>query len=282
VFLKAEGLQRAGSFKFRGAFNRLATLHQDELARGLVASSSGNHAQALALAARLHGARALILMPSDAPASKRAATQAYGAEVMTFDRYRDDRETLIADVARDRGMTIVHAYDDPEIIAGAGTVAAELLDQAGGLDMLVVCVGGGGLLAGCAAAMQSRSPDLRLVGVEPLASDDWERSLRAGQRVTVPVGQTIADGQQLPTPGDLNFAIAQPLVETVVTVSDAEIAAAMRFLFERCKLVCEPSGASAFAALLAQRIDIRGLRVGVTLSGGNIDVKRFVEIVSTA
>jgi threonine dehydratase len=279
VFLKAENLQRVGAFKFRGAYNHVSALSRESLARGVVASSSGNHAQALALAASLRGSRATILMPSDAPASKRAATLAYGAEVVSFDRYRDDREALTAELAAQRGLATVHAYDDPHIIAGAGTTAVELLEDKGELDLLVVCTGGGGLLAGCALAAKARFPDIRIIGVEPEASDDWQRSLRAGERVTVTVGKTIADGQQLPRPGELNFRVAQPLLADIVTVSDAEIIAAMTLLFERCKLVCEPSGATALAALLAGHIDVRGLRVGVTLSGGNIDAARFVEIL---
>lgn len=279
VFLKAENLQRVGAFKFRGAYNHVSALSRESLARGVVASSSGNHAQALALAASLRGSRATILMPSDAPASKRAATLAYGAEVVSFDRYRDDREALTAELAAQRGLAIVHPYDDPHIIAGAGTTAVELLEDKGELDLLVVCTGGGGLLAGCALAAKARFPDIRIIGVEPEASDDWQRSLRAGERVTVTVGKTIADGQQLPRPGELNFRVAQPLLADIVTVSDAEIIAAMTLLFERCKLVCEPSGATALAALLAGHIDVRGLRVGVTLSGGNIDAARFVEIL---
>jgi threonine dehydratase len=279
VFLKAENMQRVGAFKFRGAYNHVSALDRESLRRGVVASSSGNHAQALALAAGLHGSRATILMPSDAPESKRAATIAYGADVVSFDRYRDDREELTAELARQRGLAIVPPYDDPHIIAGAATVATELLEDKGELDLLVIPTGGGGLLAGCALAAKARFGDVRVIGVEPEASDDWQRSLRAGKRVSVTVGKTIADGQQLSCPGELNFLVAQPLLEDVVTVSDAEIITAMTFLFERCKLVCEPSGASALAALLAGRIDVRGLRVGVTLSGGNIDATRFAKII---
>ena len=238
VFLKAENMQRVGAFKFRGAYNHVSTLSRESLGRGVVASSSGNHAQALALAAHLRGSQATILMPSDAPASKRAATIGYGAEVVSFDRYGDDREALTAELARQRGLAIVPAYDDPHIVAGAATVATELLEDTGELDLLVACTGGGGLLAGCALAAKARFADTRIFGVEPEASDDWQRSIRAGKRVSIAVGETIADGQQLSCPGELNFAIAQPLIEDVVTVSDAEIIAAMTFLFERCKLVC--------------------------------------------
>lgn len=282
AFLKAENLQRVGAFKFRGAYNRVSTLGAEGLARGVVASSSGNHAQALSLAARLCDTTAVILMPSDAPASKRAATAGYGGEIVTFDRYRDDREALTRQLADERGATIVHAYDDPYIISGAGTAGLELAQDAGELDVLVVCTGGGGLLAGCSLAVKQACPQVRVYAVEPEASDDWQRSLRAGERVTVEVGQTIADGQQLPTPGALNFAVARDLLEDVVTVTDAEIRTATRFLFERLKLVVEPSGASAVAALLAGRIDVRGARVGVTLSGGNIDAGRFAQLLASA
>jgi threonine dehydratase len=281
VFLKAENMQRVGAFKFRGAYNHVAALSRESLRGGVIASSSGNHAQALALAAQLHGSRATILMPADAPASKRNATIAYGAEVVTYDRYDDDRDRLTTELARQRGLAIVPPYDDPHIVAGAATVATELLEEKGELDLLVVSTGGGGLLAGCALAAKARFADMRIIAVEPEASDDWQRSIRAGKRVSVTVGKTIADGQQLSCPGELNFLIAQPLIEDVVTVSDAEIVAAMTFLFERCKLVCEPSGASALAALLAGRIDVRGLRVGVTLSGGNVDTARFAKLVGS-
>lgn len=282
VFLKAENMQRVGAFKFRGAYNRVCALSPEELRRGVVTASSGNHAQALALAARLRETHATILMPSDAPASKRAATLGYGADVITFDRYRDDREALTREHAREHDMTIVPPYDDPHIIAGAATVGSELLHETGELDMIVVCTGGGGLLAGCALAAKSRFPDIRVVAVEPQASDDWLRSFRAGRRVSVEIGRTIADGQQLERPGELNFKIAQPLLDDVVTVSDEQIVSAMGFLFERCKIVCEPSGASALAALLAGLLDVTGLRVGVTLSGGNIDAERFARILAPA
>jgi len=282
VFLKAENLQRVGAFKFRGAYNRVSTLAPEQLERGVLASSSGNHAQALSLAARLCGTKATILMPSDAPASKRAATAGYGGEVVEFDRYRDDREALTHQLAQERGATIVHAYDDPYIISGAGTAGLELAQDAGPLDALVVCTGGGGLLAGTSLAVKQAFPQARVFAVEPQASDDWQRSLRAGERVTVEVGPTIADGQQLPTPGALNFAVARDLLEDVVTVTDAEIRVAMRFLFERMKLVAEPSGASALAALLAGKLDLGGARVGVTLSGGNVDAGRFAQLMADA
>jgi threonine dehydratase len=279
VALKAEGLQRVGAFKFRGAYNAVATLTEAQPGlRGVCAASSGNHAQALALAARLCGTQATILMPHDAPAAKRAATEGYGAEVIGFDRYGDDRDELQAQLAAERGLQIVHPYDDPQVMAGAGTVALELLEDTGeALDLLVVPVGGGGLISGCAIAAAALSPATRVVGVEPQASDDVARSKASGHRERVTVGRTIADGQQLPTPGELTWPVIDMLVDEVVTVSDEEIVAAMRLLFERCKLVAEPSGASALAAVLAGRVT--GRRVGVILSGANIDARRFAELL---
>ena len=279
VFLKAEHLQRAGAFKFRGAFNCVSTLCRERLERGVVTASSGNHAQALALAARLCSTRATILMPADAPASKRAAAIAYGADVIEFDRYGADREALMAEHAREHGSTVVHPYDDPAIVSGAATAGLELLQDAGELDVLLVCTGGGGLLAGCCAAIRAAGAHTRVIAVEPRASDDWQRSWHAGQRVRVEVTATIADGLQLPTPGKLNFALARGLLDDVLTVTDDEIVEAMRFLFERMKQVVEPSGAVALAALLARRLDVRGLRVGDTLSGGNIAAERLTRLL---
>ena len=279
VFLKAENLQRTGAFKFRGATNAVASLDDAERERGVATISSGNHAQALALAARLHGARAVILMPVDSPASKMAATRAHGAEVIEFDRYGEDRDALLAELVAERGLVPIHPYDDPRVMAGQGTVATELLEQAGPLDLLLVCVGGGGLIAGCATAAKALQPGIGVVGVEPEAGDDMRRSLRAGERVRIPVPRTIADGQQLPVPGELTFAVARRLVDEVVLASDAEIVTAMRLLFERLKTVAEPSGACALAALLAGRLDARGLRVGVTISGGNVTAERFAALV---
>ena len=281
VALKAEGFQRVGAFKFRGAYNAVAAHAEAGPLRGVCAASSGNHAQALALSARLCGTHATILMPHDAPAAKRAATEGYGAEVVGFDRYADDRYALQAQLAADRGLEIVPAYDDPRVIAGQGTVALELLEDAGEhLDLLLVPVGGGGLISGCAIVAAALSPQTRVVGVEPQASDDVARSKRSGRREQVTVGPTIADGQQLATPGELTWPIIDRLVDDVVTVSDEQIVVAMRLLFERCKLVAEPSGASALAALLAGTIPAAGLRVGVVLSGANISAERFAQLVS--
>ena len=279
VLLKAENLQRAGAFKFRGAFNAVASLAREQRARGVATVSSGNHAGALALAARLHEVPAVILMPDDAPAGKLAATAGYGAEIIRFDRYAQDREELLAALVAERGLIPIHPYDNFDVMAGQGTTALELLEDAGPLDLVLVCLGGGGLLAGCATAIKALSPATRVVGVEPEAGDDFVRSLAAGERVRIDVPRTIADGQQLPLPGELTFPVIQRLVDEVVTVSDAEIVDAMRLLFERTKTVTEPSGACAFAALLAGKVDAAGLRVGVTLSGGNVTAARFAELV---
>jgi threonine dehydratase len=280
VFLKAENLQRAGAFKFRGACNAVASLGEDERARGVATVSSGNHAQALALAARLHGVTATILMPDDAPAGKLAATRGYGAEVIGFDRYGEDREELLAALVAERGLVPIHPYDDPRVMAGQGTLALELLEQAGPLDLLLVCVGGGGLIAGCSTAAAAVSPETRVIGIEPEAGDDTRRSLAAGERVRIPVPRTIADGQQLPIPGELTFEVTRRLVAGIEVASDAEIVAAMRFLFERLKTVAEPSGACALAALLAGRVRATGLRVGVTLTGGNVSAERFAQLMA--
>jgi threonine dehydratase len=278
VRLKPENLQRIGAFKFRGAYNTVASLTPAERARGVVTASSGNHAQALALSAALHGIPATILMPEDAPASKAAATEGYGARIVRFDRYSADREALIADWAEREGLAVVHPYDDERIMAGQGTATLELMADGGGLDLLLVPVGGGGLIAGSATAATGVHPDCRVVGVEPESGDDTARSLAAGERVRVPVGRTIADGQQIDIPGERTFAVVRERVTAVVTVSDAEIVDAMRFAFERLKLVLEPSGASALAALLHGKVECAGLRTGVILSGGNVDVARFREL----
>jgi threonine dehydratase len=277
VVLKPENLQRGGAFKFRGAYNKISSL---PTGTPVFAYSSGNHAQAVALSSRLLGSPATILMPEDAPQSKLDATRAYGAEVVMYDRYTGNREAMAGELAAERGAELVRPYDDPLIMAGAGTAALELLEDAGVVETLVVPVGGGGLIAGSATIAKDLGVK-RVVGVEPEAGDDTRRSLQAGERVRVPVPRTIADGQQLPIPGERTFPVVQRLVDDVVTVSDAEIVAAMRLLFERVKTVAEPSGACALAALLAGRAgDVRGLRVGVTLSGGNVTAGRFAELLA--
>jgi threo-3-hydroxy-L-aspartate ammonia-lyase len=282
VYLKAECLQRSGSFKFRGAYNKIASLADGERERGVVAFSSGNHAQAVALAARLLGTRAVIVMPQDAPALKLDATRGYGAEVVTYDRYSEDREAIGARLAEERGLVLVRPFDDPLVMAGQGTAALELLEDAGDLDLLLAPVSGGGLIAGCATIVKERCPGARVVGVEPEAGDDYRRSLEAGRRVSVPIPDTIADALQLTMPGELTFEVNQRLLDGVATVSDAELVDAMRFLFERMKVVAEPGGAAAVAALLAGKASVEaGSRIGVILSGGNIGADRFAELVAT-
>jgi threonine dehydratase len=277
VGLKPESLQRAGSFKFRGAYNTVAQLDRP---RGVATASSGNHAQALALAAALHELPATILMPEDAPASKAAATEGYGARIVRFDRYTADRDALLTELAEREGLAAVHPYDDERIMAGQGTAALELIEDGGPLDLLLVPVGGGGLISGSATAARALCPDCRVLGVEPEVGDDVARSLAAGERVVVPVQKTIADGQQLETPGAHTFPVILERVAAIVTVSDAEIVAAMRFAFERLRLVLEPSGASALAALLHGKVECEGLRTGVILSGGNVDVARFRDLTA--
>jgi len=279
VFVKAECLQRAGSFKFRGAYNKIASLTPEERRRGVVAFSSGNHAQAVALASRVLGAEATIVMPEDAPALKLAATRGYGAAVVTYDRYTEDREAIAAALVEERGLTLVPPFEDPLVMAGQGTAALELIEQAGHLDLFLAPVSGGGLMAGCATIVKARFPDARVVGVEPEASDDTRRSLEAGERVTLPdVPRTIADSLQLRAPGVQTFEVNRRLLDEVVCVSDAELVDAMRFAFERMKLVGEPGGVAALAAVLAGRVE-PAPRVGLILSGGNIGADRFVELV---
>ncbi|MEV6266496.1 pyridoxal-phosphate dependent enzyme [Kribbella sp. NPDC051936] len=282
VFLKAENFQRIGAFKFRGAYNAISKLSPEQLATGVAAYSSGNHAQAVALAARLAGTSAVILMPEDAPPTKLAATRGYGAEVVTYDRYTQDRTALAHELAAERGRPLIPPYDHPDVMAGQGTVALELIEEVGHLGALLVPVGGGGLMAGCATAATLMSPGIRMIGVEPTAGDDHVRSLAAGERVEIAVPRTIADGQAVSAPGELTFAVNKRLVEAFELVSDEEIVAAMAFAFERLKIVLEPSGASALAALLAGRIHGLPERVGVVLSGGNVGLERFHELLGSS
>jgi threonine dehydratase len=275
VFLKCENLQRMGAFKFRGAYNRIAQLDPAVRARGVVAFSSGNHAQGVALAAQLFGIPATIVMPRDAPAAKLAATRGYGAEIVLYERATMNRGEIAAELVRQSGATLVPPYDDEAVIAGQGTVALELLEDAGALDLLLVCTGGGGLTAGCALAATALAPGIAVYGVEPEAGDDFARSFASGERVEIPVPDTIADGQQTTSPGELTFPIVKRLCAGILTVSDDELRAAMRFAFERLKLVIEPSGASALAALLSGKIDARGKRTGVIVSGGNVDAATY-------
>jgi len=281
VFLKVETFQRIGAFKFRGAYNAISALPPDDRARGVVTNSSGNHAQAVALSAKLFNIPATIVMPTDAPPAKIAATRGYGAEIVFYDRYTEDRTAIAEQVARDLGATLIPPYDHPYVMAGNGTTALELLEDVGEVDLLLVCLGGGGLLSGCATAAKALSPRAEVWGVEPAAGDDWAQSYARGERTGLQqVPRTIADGQQTEAPGKLTWPTVRPLVKGILTVSDNEIRDTMRFLFERMKLVVEPSGASALTALMTGKIDGRGKRVGVTISGGNIGLDGFCQIIN--
>jgi threonine dehydratase len=281
VQVKAECFQRGGAFKFRGAYNKISSLDEDALRRGVLAYSSGNHAQAVAIAAALLGTQATIVMPEDAPAAKLDATHGYGAEVVSYDRWTESREEIGAQLAAERGLELVKPYDDPLVMAGQGTLALELLEQAPDLDLLLVPVSGGGLIAGCATAAKALRTGIRIVGIEPAAGDDTRRSLASGERIRIDVPRTIADGLQAAEPGELTFEVNRQRVDEVVTVTDEEIVTAMIFLFDRLKLVTEPSGAIGVAALLGGKVDAAGKSVGVVISGGNVGAARFAELVST-
>ena len=271
LYLKAENLQRAGTFKIRGAYNKIARLPDDSRSRGVISYSSGNHAQGVALAAALLGVRATIVVPSDIVAAKRDATAGYGAEIIECGTTSADRRSYAEALAREQGLALVAPYDDPDIIAGQGTVALELLDDVPDLDALVVPVGGGGLAAGCAILARSRRPSIRLLGVEPEDADDTRQSIEAGRPVRIPAPRTIADGLRAVEPGEITFEINRRLLDAVVTVSDSEIRQAMRLLLERMKILVEPSGACALAAVLSGRTGLQG-RIGVVLSGGNVEI----------
>ncbi len=278
VFFKCENFQRMGAFKFRGAFNALSRFDARQRQAGVVAFSSGNHAQAVALAARLLGMPASIVMPHDAPVQKVAATQGYGGKVVFYDRYTEDREAIGARLAEQHGMTLVPPYDHTDVIAGQGTAAKELLDEVGPLDALYVCLGGGGLLSGSALAARALSPQAKLYGVEPEAGNDGQQSFRSGAIVHIATPKTIADGAQTQHLGKLTFDIIRRDVDDILTASDAELIEAMRFFAERMKVVVEPTGCLGFAA--ARRQVQRGQRVGVIVSGGNVDMQRFAVLLA--
>ena len=280
IFFKCENLQRAGAFKFRGAYNALARFDATQRRAGVVAYSSGNHAQAIALAARLQGMPAAIVMPQDAPAAKVAATRGYGAEVVLYDRYAEDREVIGRQLAQERGMTLVPPYDHADVIAGQGTATRELIEEAGALDDLFVCLGGGGLISGAALAARALAPGCRIHGVEPEAGNDAQQSLARGEIVHIPVPQTIADGAQTQHLGALTFAIIRREVSDILTASDAQLVEAMRFFAERMKIVVEPTGCLAFAGARHGGLDLAGRRVGVIVSGGNIDLARYAALLA--
>ena len=277
VFFKAENFQRAGAFKFRGAFNALSLVAENRRSKGVVAFSSGNHAQAVALAGRLLGIPATIVMPQDAPAVKIAATRGYGAEIVLYDRLVTDREVLARAIAGERGLTLIPPFDHPHIIAGQGTAAKELIEDAGPLDYLLVCCGGGGLLSGCAIAAAALSPDCKVIGVEPAAGDDATRSFKTGTLQTVHNPDTIADGARTSSLGTITFPLVMRYVHDMLTVSDEELICSMRYLWERMKIVVEPTGALASAALLEAKLKAPGARIGVILSGGNADLKAMAQ-----
>ena len=285
LFFKCENLQRMGAFKFRGAYNALSQFTPEQKRAGAIAFSSGNHAQAVALSARLLGMPSVIVMPQDAPQSKLDATRAYQqgmprSEVVLFDRYTEDREALCRRLADERGMTMIPPFDHPHVMAGQGTAALELVEDAGPLDALLVCVGGGGLISGCAVAAKHLLPDVLVYGVEPEAGNDTQQSLQRGEIVRIETPRTIADGAQTQSSGLLTFPVIQALVKGVLTVSDAQLVETMRFFATRMKLVVEPTGCLAAAAALQGAIDLRGQRVGVIVSGGNVDLQRFCALLA--
>ncbi|HVI74090.1 MAG TPA: threo-3-hydroxy-L-aspartate ammonia-lyase [Anaeromyxobacteraceae bacterium] len=281
VFFKCENLQRMGAFKFRGAFNALSRFDERQRRAGVVAFSSGNHAQAIALSARLLGIPATIVMPRDAPAAKVAATRGYGGQVVVYDRYTQDREQIGRELAEKHGLTLVPPYDHPDVIAGQGTAAKELLEEVGPLDALFVPLGGGGLLSGTALAARKLSPACKLYGVEPEAGDDGQRSFRSGAIVHIDTPKTVADGAQTQHLGQLTFPIIRRDVEDVLTATDAQLVDAMRFFASRMKLVVEPTGCLGFAGARGMKDRLAGKRVGVVLSGGNVDLERFCALLAT-
>ena len=286
VLLKCENLQRMGAFKFRGGYNAVNILDDEQRSRGVVAFSSGNHAQAVALAARLHGCRATIVMPHDAPPLKLAATRGYGADVVLYDRYTEDRNEIATRLSAELGSVLIPPFDHLPVMAGQGTTALELLQQTEGdgpLDALIVCTGGGGLLSGCAVAAKALQPAIEVYGAEPERGNDVQQSLRSGSIVSLKeVPRTICDGQQTQAVGRQPFEVLQALVSDILEVSDPLVVEAMRFVFDRMKLVLEPSGACALAALMRHRERFAGKRVGVTLSGGNIGIDRFIALMTGA
>ncbi len=280
LFFKCENFQRSGAFKFRGAYNALSKFSDEQRRAGVVTFSSGNHAQAIALSASLLGMASAIIMPRDAPALKVAATKGYGAEVIVYDRYKEDREAIGRRMAQERGMTLIPPYDHPDVICGQGTATMELIEDAGQLDVLLVCVGGGGLLAGSALAASAQSPHCRIIGVEPEAGNDAQQSLRGGAVVHIAVPDTIADGAMVTHIGEHNFEVIRRDVDDIVTVSDAQLVATMKFFAERMKMIVEPTGCLGAAAALHGVVPLEGKRVGILISGGNVDLARFARLVA--
>jgi threonine dehydratase len=279
-FFKCENFQRMGAFKFRGAFNALSKFDAAQRKGGVIAFSSGNHAQAIALSARLLSMPAVIVMPKDAPAAKVAATKGYGAEVVMYDRFTEDREALTKRLAQERGMTMIPPYDHPDVLAGQGTAVKELIEETGPLDHLFVCLGGGGLLSGSALSARALSPECKVYGVEPEAGNDGQQSFRTGKIVHIPTPQTIADGAQTQHLGEYTFGIIRRDVDDIFTATDEQLVEAMRFFAERMKMVVEPTGCLAFAGAIAAGKAIAGQRVGIVISGGNVDLSRFAALIA--
>ena len=281
LFFKCENLQRMGAFKFRGGYNALAQFTDEQRKRGALAFSSGNHAQAIALSARILGMPAVIVMPQDAPGAKLDATRGYGAEVITYNRFTEDREAISQRIANERGMTLVPPFNHPHVIAGQGTAAMELLEDVPDLDYLFVCLGGGGLLSGCLLAAKALAPQCKVYGVEPEAGNDAQQSLRQGHIVKIATPQTIADGAQTQALGDLTFAIIQRDVTDIITASDQQLIQVIGFFAERMKIVVEPTGALSFAGAWSSSESLRGKRVGVIISGGNVDLDDYAQLLGS-
>jgi threonine dehydratase len=280
LFFKCENYQRTGAFKFRGACNAIAKFSDAQRRAGVLTYSSGNHAQAIALSASLAGIRATIIMPQDAPALKVGATKGYGGEVVLYDRYKENREEIGRRLAQERGMTLIPPYDHPDVICGQGTAARELFKEVGQLDVLLVPLGGGGLLAGSALAAAALSPSCKVIGVEPEAGNDGQQSLRRGEIVHIAVPDTIADGAMVTHVGEHNFALIRRCVDDIVTVSDAQLVLTMKFFAERMKMMVEPTGCLAAAAALQGVLPVEGKKVGILVSGGNVDLARFAQLVA--
>jgi threonine dehydratase len=282
LFFKCENYQRMGAFKFRGGYNAIANLSEAQRRAGVVTFSSGNHAQAIALAAQILGVKAVIIMPLDAPAAKRAATEGYGGEVVTYDRYKEDREAVARRIQEERGMTLIPPYDHADVVAGQGTTARELFEEVGELDYLFVCLGGGGLLSGSALAARALSPNCKVIGVEPEAGNDGQQSFRSGSIVRIDTPKTLADGAATTHLGEITFALIKAHVDDIVTVSDAQLVAMLRFFAERMKMVVEPTGCLGAAAAMSGEFPLAGKRVGIIISGGNVDLKSYGGLLAGA
>ena len=282
IFFKCENFQRAGAFKFRGAYNAISQFTPEQRAHGVVAFSSGNHAQGIALSAQLLGVKAVIVMPTDAPAIKIAATRGYGAEVVLYDRYTEDREAIGRQLADERSLTLIPPYDHPHIMAGQGTCVKELIEEVGELDFLFVPLGGGGLLSGCSTAAKAMSPGCTVIGVEPEAGNDGQRSFREGKIVHIDTPATIADGAQTQHLGQYTFPVLQKLVDDILTVSDNELVETMKFFAGRMKMIVEPTGCLGAAAAFGKQYDLKGKKVGVVISGGNVDLMRYAALIQGA